>query len=83
MVVVEKQLQASCRHSRESRLLQEISVEPEPVPRIQVRPILLLTLPLLTWLDSNFPGNYEPGNSTSLNQNCARVKPPKTEILVG
>ena len=43
-------------------------------------PISLLTLSLLTLLESNFPGKslgnpYGRGNSTLLNQDCARVEP--------
>ena len=45
-----------------------------------VRPISLLSLSILTLLESNFPGKslgnpYGPGNSTPLNRDCARVQP--------
>ena len=44
-----------------------------------LRPILLLTLSLLTLLDSNFLAiPHGPGNSTPLHWHYARVEPPET-----
>ena len=74
-----------------THVLLAVAVNPQTANPdvVAVRPISLLTLSLLTLLESNFPGKSlgipdGPGNSTPLNQDCAlESNPLKSSVSRG